>query len=294
MTGLPKGLGWLRSSAEGRAWIGSLPWMLAECADLWELRLAEPYPTAFEALCIPATRADGEAAVLKLQFPNRESEHEAAALARCNGEGTVRLLEHDEQRHALLLERCLPGTQLAELDQDAALDVLVELLPRLWRAAGEPFRPLEEEATWWGKSLSGAWETAGQPFERALLDAALTAIEELAPSQGPPVLLHQDLHAGNVLRADREPWLAIDPKPLAGEREFGLAAIVRGDELGDGRRNVLHRLERLASELGLDYDRARRWTLVQTLAWSIDTAGAEPAFLEHHVEVARWLVEAGR
>jgi streptomycin 6-kinase len=97
------------------------------------------------------------------------------------------------------------------------------------------------------------------------------------------------LHAGNVLRAAREAWLVIDPKPLAGEREFGLAPLIRGGELGTGREAVLHRLDRLTSGLGLDRDRARRWAMAQTVAWSF---GEQDDVLEHHVNAARWLLEA--
>jgi streptomycin 6-kinase len=98
------------------------------------------------------------------------------------------------------------------------------------------------------------------------------------------VLLHHDLHAGNVLSAAREPWLAIDPKPLLGEREFGLAPIVRGAELGHSREQVLHRLDRLSRELTVDRRRACGSTFVQTLAWSIDTV-----VWTEMLEIARWL-----
>ena len=98
------------------------------------------------------------------------------------------------------------------------------------------------------------------------------------------MLLHQDLHTGNVLSAAREPWLAIDPKPLLGEREFGLAPVVRGAELGHSRAHVFHRLDRLSRELRLDRRRACGWTFVQTLAWSIDTV-----VWTEMVEIARWL-----
>ena len=87
----------------------------------------------------------------------------------------------------------------------------------------------------------------GRPFERPLLDAALEAIETLGPSQGEQVLVNQDMHADNVVRAQREPWLLIDPKPLAGEREFGIAAIVRGGELGHSGEAVVHRLDPLTA-----------------------------------------------
>ena len=101
------------------------------------------------------------------------------------------------------------------------------------------------------------------------------------------MLLHQDLHAENVLAAAREPWLAIDPKPLVGEREFAVAPIVRSAELGHSRRPVLPRLPRLPHEHGLARERARGWTIGQTIAWSV---GSD--YHQTHVETARWLVEA--
>ncbi len=225
--------------------------------------------------------------MLKIQWPHRESEHEAAALELLDGDGAVRLLAHDEERHALLLERCVPGTHLSEREPEAALDVLVELLPQLWKPAGPPFRPLADEAAWWVGYLPEQWKRDGRPFERELLDAAVSALEELAPSQGEQVLLHQDLHGDNVLAAEREPWLVIDPKPLVGEREFGLASIIRSFELGHSEEAVRHRLDRLTSELGLDRERARKWALGQTIAW---TSGSD--FQSTHVENARWLLQA--
>ncbi len=283
------GLEWLRGSDAGRAWLDAVPRLVRECAKAWDLRLGDPFPNAHVSLAIPATLPDGSDAVLKVQFPDRESELEATALARWDGDGAIRLLAHDAERHALLLERCLPGTPLSQLGQDAALDILVGLLPRLWKPAGAPLRPLAEEATWWADGLAGQWERAGRPFDRTLLDAAVDALRTLPVSQGEQVLLHQDLHADNVLRAGREPWLVIDPKPLTGEREFGVAPIVRSFELGHGRRHVERRLDRLTGDLGLDRERARLWALAQTVAWSI---GSD--YLERHLETARWLLELAK
>jgi streptomycin 6-kinase len=281
------GLAWATASAAGRAWLARLPRLVGECVERWSLVIGKPFPYAHASLAVPATTADGADAVLKVCFPHRESEHEADALARWAGNGAVRLLAHDRERWALLLERCRPGTHLSVLAADAALDVVIGLLPRLWVASDEPFRPLADEAAWWSSYLVERWEGAGRPFERTLLDAALEALRVLPPSQGEQVLVHQDLHADNVLRAQREPWLVIDPKPLVGEREFGVAPLVRGSELGHGRRHVEHRLDRLTGELGLDRERARLWTLAQTVAWISDGG-----HVRRHVETARWLLRA--
>jgi streptomycin 6-kinase len=281
------GLAWAERHEKGRAWLARLPRLVQECVELWQLELDPPFPNAYASLAAPARRADGGEAVLKVCFPHRESEHEGEALSAWNGNGAVRLLAHDRERWALLIERCRPGTSLRDANPEAALDVLVDLLPRLWIRVGTPFRPLADEAAWWDATLADGWERAGKPFERRLLDAALQALEELPPSQGEQVLLHQDLHADNVLRAQREPWLVIDPKPLVGEREFSLAPIVRSFELGHSERAVRERLDRLAGELGLDRERVRGWALAQTVAWAFDSD-----YLPQHGETARWLMDA--
>ena len=281
------GLAWAEGTAEGRAWLEQLPRLVEECAAQWELALGPPFPYAYASLAAPARLPDGGEAVLKICFPHRESEHEGDALQLWAGNGAVRLLAHDRERWALLIERCRPGTALREVDEGSALDVLAGLLPRLWVPAGEPFRSLAEEAAGWAASLEASWERAGRPFERELLDAALAALAELPSSQGERVLLHQDLHADNVLRAEREPWLVIDPKPLVGEREFSLAPIVRSFELGHSKHGVRRRLDRLSAELGLDRERARGWAIAQTIAWSFDSE-----YLPEHGETARWLLDA--
>jgi streptomycin 6-kinase len=143
---------------------------------------------------------------------------------------------------------------------------------------------LAEEAALWVESLPSEWERAGRPFERRIVDAAIDGLRAVADSQGEQVLLHQDLHGDNVLAAQREPWLVIDPKPLVGEREFSIAPIVRDSE--PSRHDVLYRFDRLTSELVLDRDRARAWTIGQTVAWSFDTS-----YLAQHVQIASWLLE---
>ena len=250
--------------------------------------MGEPFDGGVASVLVaPARTRDGEEVVLKVQEPHRESEHEADALRLWDGEGAIRLLDEEPDEHALLLERCVPGTPLSAAGAETARDVFVELLPRLWKPAGSPFRSLTAEAVWWAGSLEDTWEQFGRPFERKLLDAALEALQELPRTQGAQVLLHQDLHGDNVLAAEREPWLAIDPKPLAGEREFGVAPIVRSRELGHSRQEVLGRFDRLVSELGLDRERARGWTIGQTIAWAFDGDARHT-----HADVARWLVEA--
>ncbi len=155
--------------------------------------------------------------------------------------------------------------------------MLVGLLPRLWQ---DPtgFRTLADESAYW-------LEEGDLSRDRGRFgDAARALARELAPTQGELVLVHQDLHGENVLAAQREPWLAIDPKPLAAEREFAVAPIVRSPELGHSRRDAFYRLDRLCAELELDRERARGWTIVQTVAWG---GGGH---IETHMETVEWLL----
>jgi streptomycin 6-kinase len=282
----------------GAEWLDRLPRLAAECAGNWGLRLGRSFSASNVALVVAAERHDGLPLVLKLNFPERESEHEADALEFWKGAGAVRLLARDDQRRALLLERCLPGTTLWEVeDEEEANRIACTVLRRLWRAAppGSPIRPLGPEALRWAEELPGEWESLGRPFERRLVELATRTARELVQSQGEAVIVHQDLHGGNVLRAEREPWLAIDPKPLAGERAFDAASLLRDrrSELTrdpDPGRRIRRRLDQLSSQLDLDRERLRGWGIVHALAWGV--SGEMLEVEQEMIACARWLADA--
>ena len=284
---IPERLNWLRRHEAGRAWLASLPTVVAGLAREWNLQVGAAFEGSNVSYVAPAMRGT-EHVVLKVQWPHDECVHEADALKVWNGDGAARLLAHDAEGHALLIERCVPGIYLAAAPGVDALAVLIDLLPRLWKAVGPPFKSLTEEALEWAATLHADWDAAGRPCERRLVDATAEFLDQLARSQGEQVLVHQDLHGENVLASEREPWLVIDPKPLAGEREFSLAPIIRSFEFGHSQTEVVYRLDRLSSELRLDRDRVRCWTIAQTVAWSFDSS-----YAEHHYETARWLLGAG-
>ena len=283
---LPEPLKKLAAAPTGEKWLARLPELITELSDQWQITVGDPNPASNVSYVAPALRGDEEV-VLRIEWPHAESEHEADALRVWNGDGAVRLLATDAGRHALLLERCSPGTPLTSAANVDHIAVLIDLLPRLWTLVSTPFRSLADEAQQWAAHLLADWEAAGRPCERELVDAALIAVGKLSASQGQHVLVHQDLHGENVLSAEREPWLVIDPKPLAGEREFALAPIIRSFEFGHSRLHVLDRLNRLCSSLQLDRERARHWAIAQTMAWSFDSS-----YAERHFETARWLLAA--
>lgn len=284
---IPASLRRLGRHKAAASWLARLPRLVSELTQIWNLQLGAPYEAASVSYTATVSRGPQQL-VLKVQWPHEECEREADALMLWDGNGAVRLLAHDPERHALLLERCVPGTALAGASANVdPLAVLIDLLPRLWKPAGRPFKSLLEESQQWAATLNAEWEVAGRPCERRLIDAAAEFLDQLPKSQGEHVLVHQDLHGENVLAAEREPWLVIDPKPLVAEREFSLAPIIRSFEFGHSQAQVLYRLNRLTGELKLDRDRARCWAFAQTIAWSFDSG-----YADRHYETARWLLAA--
>jgi streptomycin 6-kinase len=241
---------------------------LAGVWSKWRLDLGEPYEACLSELVAPAHLPDGTEVVVKVQLPEDvESEHEAEALRFWAGHGAVRLLAHDPAHRALLLEHCRPGTPLAARYDDEALVIAAALMQRLWRPppGDVQWRRLETEAERWLVEFPERFEQHGRPFERRLLAAALDAVRTLAPTQEDAVLCHQDLHGGNILRAEREPWLAIDPKPIVAERAYDTVAIVR--DAKPTRDELRRRLDMLSDLLGLDRERMRLWGIAKSLAW---------------------------
>ena len=203
----------------------------------------------------------------------------------------MRLLARDDELRALVVEHCRPGTRLWETpDGDGVTRIVEDVLRRLWKPPreGHPFRLLADAAAEWADELPEGWERLGRPYEAELLSEAVEFLRETGPAQGEQVVLHQDLHGGNVLQATRAPWLAIDPKPLVGEREFDTASFLRDRrwELRtdpDAGARIRRRLDLMAAELDLDRGRMRGWGIAHALAWDPD---------EDMIACARWIAMA--
>jgi streptomycin 6-kinase len=263
---------------DGRRWADSLPARLERCRRLWHLRVGEPFEGGCTAWVAPATRADGCACVLKLTWTGDESIHEAEALVIWNGEGAVRVIDRDEPSQALLLERLLPGSSLLELpDPDEALEIACGILRRLWLAPtrAQAFPNVQAQAVSRSEAAPRRYAEHSEPFDRALLDAAVAAYDQLSAGSTESVILHQDFHRGNVLRAQREPWLAIDPKPLSGERAFDAHWLLRDLLVSEPRSayGAVGLLDRLAAALSLDAERIRLWTIARSVdnaLWSYE------------------------
>ncbi|WP_373305998.1 aminoglycoside phosphotransferase family protein [Streptomyces chryseus] len=285
------------NGAAGREWIAALPGEAAAYLERWGLRLTGPSMHGAVSLVLPVERTDGTPAALKLQLLDEETEGEAAALRAWDGDGVVRLLEHDPLSGAMLLERLDESRHLSVLaDTTAAVRVLAELLVRL-NAVTAPrgVRRLEDVAAAMLDEVPRAVRALGDPAERRLLERCAGAVREVVGEAGGR-LLHWDLHFENVLAplpgsGRREPWVVIDPKPLAGDPGFELLpALVNRFEADQ----VLPRFHLMTEVLGLDRARARAWTLgrvLQNSLWDLeDEDEGEGELPGEQAEVARVLL----
>jgi streptomycin 6-kinase len=264
-----------RRTPEGAAWLASLPDTLQSLRRQWSLELEAPFDSE-DVSCAwvaPATLVDGTSAVLKLGMPHMEAEHELEGLRFWNGNPTARILRADVHTGALLLERCAPGTPLRTLPEPEQDVVISGLLRRMWRRppTPHPFRPLAALTKSSSEETLAAIDHWPDP---GLVRAGLRLLEDLPRTAPTEVLLATDLHAGNVLRAQREPWLVIDPKPFVGDPAY------------DATQHLFNCTERMSADphgtirrfadlLGVEYERVWLWTFARAATeprddWSND------------------------
>jgi len=221
-------------------------------------------PGGHTAWVAPARDRAGAEMVLKVAWAHPEALHEGEGLQLWAGHGAVRLhaLEKSADTTALLLERCRPGTPLAALPEPRQDEVVAGLLRRLWQTpVGESesrFRPLQVMCEQWADEFEARIAANPSLVDPGLARASIALFHALPAGADRQVLLATDLHAGNVLAAEREPWLAIDPKPYLGDPTY------------DPLQHLLNCEQRLYADpvglavrmadlLGLDRERLRRW-----------------------------------
>ncbi|MEV4107831.1 aminoglycoside phosphotransferase family protein [Nonomuraea sp. NPDC049695] len=268
----------------GRAWSAGLPALGERYLEEWGLRLDGEPRHGVVSLVLPVVREDGTKAALKLQPVNDENATEVHGLRTWAGDGSVRLLDSDPDTGTLLLERLEADRSLSSVPDDMeALGVLTELLARLVSyPAPEGLRRLGDITQAMLDDVEQALKSLPRERDRHWMRRCASAVAELVSEPGDR-LLHWDLHYDNVLAADREPWLSIDPKPLAGDPCFDLWPALHNRweavlATGDVTRGVLRRFDFMVDRLGLDPQRAAGWTLgriLQNALWDVEDGESE-------------------
>jgi streptomycin 6-kinase len=250
---------------------------LRDVTRRWGLTVGPPIEHGGKwAWVAPASDGTGRELILKIVKRFTDTAHEAHGLRLWDGGGAVRLYaarDFDETK-ALLLERCVPGTTLGQALPEPEQDVVVAgLLRRLWRPAGEPFRPLSRMCAEWADEFDAKY--APGMIDPGIARAGLALYRELAHTADTAVLLCTDLHGGNILAAQREPWLMIDPAPYVGDPAYDVTqhmlncpGRLAGDPVGLARR--------MAGLLDLDAERVVRWLFARCVQESPEWTALRP------------------
>jgi streptomycin 6-kinase len=269
-----------RGDLDGDTWLDRLPRLVQEHVDRWALSFDGSPWHGENALVLPVRR-DGEQAALKLTWPHPEARHEHLALRLWGGRGAVRLLAAAPSAHALLLERLDGDRDLTAVPVLDACEVIGSLVTVLDRPATPQLDTVQGRAVRWKVQLSGP----NPLVPRRLTEQALATLLELLDDAPAPRLVHEDLHDLNVLAPldpARGEWLAIDPKPVAGEWAYAVAPIVwnRADALARAhnlRGHARLRADVVTDAAGLDPDRVRAWTFVRLVLNAVQAAAHAPA-----------------
>jgi len=309
---LPPGLDEQRElGPDWAAWLDRLPRLFADLLDEWGLtREGDDLWHGACSLVAPVRTTDGEPAVLKVTADaDDESVHEGLTLQHWHGDGAVRLLRADPHRRALLLER-LDRRDLTSVRDVEACEIVAGLYPRLHVPALPQLATVTSYVARWLENLAG--QARDIPIPHRYREQALSLGRDLvADPASVGRIIHGDLHYANVLASppaldpdrrgspverdrprspversrpgspverSRDPWLAIDPKPMSGDPHYEPAPMLwnRYDELGgDVRRGLRRRFHALIDAAGLDEDRARDWVVVRMVInanWSVEDA----------------------
>jgi streptomycin 6-kinase len=231
--------------------------------------------TTHSSRLLPVLRG-GEPAMLKVAHAPEERAG-AELMAWWAGDGAARVLAHAAE--ALLLERATGSGSLARMARvgrdDEATRILCAAAARLHAPRDRPVPELVPLARWF-RALQPAAAAHG-----GILSRAFEAARGLLADPRDVVVLHGDLHHGNVLDFGARGWLAIDPKGLIGERAFDFANLFLNPDprtaTAPGR--LARQVDAVADAAGVERGRLLRWIVAfagLSAAWSLEDGG-DPA-----------------
>jgi streptomycin 6-kinase len=292
----------------GRQFLAHLPALIDQASQRWGLTDVHPSPELSYNFVAFAKRGE-EQVVLKMGVPNRELLSEMAALRLFNGEGACKLIDYDEEKYWILLERLKPGAMLATLEDDEeATNIAADVMQKIWkpiehvtlseaksleqtneRLFGRDERSLRVTynnfirlSDWFDglKKLRSHFNGGTGPFNEKLVERVERSVKEFFIENHQPVLMHGDFHHFNILSSERG-WLIIDPKGVIGPACYEVGPLLInpwGDLLSgkDYRRMTKRRIDILHERLGFERERIREWGLAHAILsawWSIEEHG---------------------
>ena len=270
-------------------WFTTLPTLVRAYCSRWHLTLGPTFRPGGDASWAAITyRADGTKAVLKISIPDADDERSAAALRAYDGNGAVRLFEHEPVDRVWLIEHCDPGTTAASVPPSESDRAAADVLPRLWATVGTQLRgvPLLTDVI---KARSAMVRERAERLDDPLCHRGADLLAELATVNEHDRLLHGDFNQRNVLQSERG-WLAIDPRPMIGDPAYELAMWLVNRIIEDD--DPVARATTLAERAGIPRTRVLTWVTVQTIqmcSW-LRRSGERGDLAAY--ETAAWLLQA--
>ncbi|MEC0142138.1 aminoglycoside phosphotransferase family protein [Paenibacillus alginolyticus] len=272
-------------------WLRDFDKLINDCEKRWQIKIMTPFDLSFNFVA-PAIRKDGTEVVIKLVIPGDEFVSEVDALTLFNGNGIVKIIDVDIAKGILILERLIPGKTLASLEnEDEAAQTASQVMKKLWIPAPAHSTNIPTTKHMEKKLLNiSKRNTEGLgPITKEILQEAVNTYISMNAMPDKPYLLHGDLHHYNILMAAREPWLAIDPKGLIGDREYDVIQYLLNKlPNGDSTHVIEKRIDIFVKELNLDKKRMLSWGFAHSVlatCWTVQEDGSysEPFFDAIHV-----------
>jgi streptomycin 6-kinase len=284
---------------DGEQFIADIPAMVDDASTRWELTEIRPVENlsynfvAFARrgevlsprdIISPQTKgrvdpAPTQDVVLKIGVPRDELTSEIAALRLLDGDGACKLIDADEEKGYLLLERVRPGEMLATLeDDDEATRIAARLMKRIWKnqpSQGGVSSKFIQLSSWFDglKELREMFDGGAGPLDEKVLERVERSVKDFYVENHQPVLMHGDFHHFNILSSERG-WLVIDPKGVIGPAGYEVGPLMMNPwgSFSDGirdRRRVKRRVDILHEELGFERERIIEWSLAHAVlsAW---------------------------
>ena len=252
-----------REGERGRRWADTLPELVTRLVEQWGCVADGPVVHGEVGVVVPVLHDRGPA-VVKVSFPHPGNVWEPDAFEAWRGRGAVRLYAREDECFAMLLERA-GGRTLAELRRgDEVVTIAGQLNRRLAVPAPPGLPRLREQMAQWERSLQRDAAEFADALPRHVVEEAAATVRELGSDQ-PELVIHGDLHARNILGAQREPWLVVDPKGLVGDPAYDGGTFLKAHvfallEEDDLERAVTRCVGMFAAAAGLERERVRRWT----------------------------------
>lgn len=270
---------------EGKRWLDKIPEIIEEYEKKWSIKILPPFHLSYNYVA-PAIRSNGQHLVLKIGFPGDiEFEIEIEALKAFNGDGVISLFDFDTKNNVMLIERAEPGIPISQIEDDeVSTKTIISLMKKLWKPnpKNSIFPTLKDFFKAFDR-LRTKYHGKTGPLPEKIISAGEELYKHLIRTSSEAFILHGDLHHDNVLSAKREPYLAIDPQSVIGEKAHETAAMLRNPQsklhkFKNPKQVLLTRIAILSEELDINRERIRQWGIAQTIlsaVWKLEDGGTD-------------------